>query len=752
MQITIFFIFFLSVNTLMSQQIGKSWEFNDDGNAEGWQAYRSLSDLTVSGGTLKAKVTGVNAAFFGPECDIIASDYWFIHIRMLAIGATRGKLYWKTDSNISDYMIFPVVGDSSFHEYELLVHSSNKWTGHIKSFPKFYINGETGTQIEIDYIRVVSLGPRYEFKDFKPLRTVLKQGQPIPLMSTIQNTGDKTGSFTANLLFPEKVNLTSGDRLQIRELAAGEEDTLHWTINSNTTGHYNLKLLLLPGNGDTLKSTFDAHVVDQFWTLDNFFLSAWSPPSLTDESYQYYSNANFPMVLWIPPDETAVVWPEKYNLRCMPQAGGLLGENKYLRAPNSLPSDELTPADLQKLDGMIESFKENQAVCGYYITDEPSTQAFPNLAKVVSYLHEKDPTRLSYINLFPSYASVGQTGTRNYEKYVEQFLDIVKPELLSYDHYHFFNDHDGPEYFYNLGIIRKWALKYDIPFCNIIQAIGWTVGNWRIPTAGEHRWLVYSSLAYGAKGIVWFHWNSNWGVTGSPKRDELYASIQKLNAEINSLGPVMLKLDSKAVYHSGSIPMGGVALPNNALIKSVSANADLVIGLFKDEKDADYVMLMNKDYDNRVTATIRFSRSFSQLEAFNTNTEEWQNVNYQNTTGGAVLNYSFLPGGGVLFKTGEIAKVNNVGAALPSRYNLEANYPNPFNPDTNIKYHLAAKGRVKLAVYDILGCEVAVLVDKMQKAGSYKIHWVADNLPSGIYVYRLQAGSTVKSRKMLLLK
>ncbi len=81
-----------------------------------------------------------------------------------------------------------------------------------------------------------------------------------------------------------------------------------------------------------------------------------------------------------------------------------------------------------------------------------------------------------------------------------------------------------------------------------------------------------------------------------------------------------------------------------------------------------------------------------------------------------------------------------------------SNYPNPFNPSTEIVYGLSAAAPVRLVVYDVLGREVAVLVAGVQEAGTHRVHWDATGLPSGVYFYRLTAGSSVQARMMTLLQ
>jgi hypothetical protein len=85
-------------------------------------------------------------------------------------------------------------------------------------------------------------------------------------------------------------------------------------------------------------------------------------------------------------------------------------------------------------------------------------------------------------------------------------------------------------------------------------------------------------------------------------------------------------------------------------------------------------------------------------------------------------------------------------------YNLSNNYPNPFNPSTKITYSIPTRSNVSLKVFDLLGGEVLELVNGETEAGTYDIDFNAINLPSGIYFYRLQAGSFSQTRKMILLR
>ena len=89
---------------------------------------------------------------------------------------------------------------------------------------------------------------------------------------------------------------------------------------------------------------------------------------------------------------------------------------------------------------------------------------------------------------------------------------------------------------------------------------------------------------------------------------------------------------------------------------------------------------------------------------------------------------------------------------IPYRFALEQNYPNPFNPSTIINYQLAMNSHVTLKVYDILGREVATLVNEEKPAGSYSVQWNAGGVASGVYFYKLEAGSFSATRRLMLIK
>jgi len=123
-----------------------------------------------------------------------------------------------------------------------------------------------------------------------------------------------------------------------------------------------------------------------------------------------------------------------------------------------------------------------------------------------------------------------------------------------------------------------------------------------------------------------------------------------------------------------------------------------------------------------------------------------------NVTGNAIYTLANLFNGSTILEKKNYNKVNFIGSEIPATYDLAQNFPNPFNPSTTIRYQIPQDGIVTLKIYDILGSEVATLVNEEKIAGKYEVNFNASVLASGVYIYKIQAGSFINSKKMILLK
>jgi hypothetical protein len=106
----------------------------------------------------------------------------------------------------------------------------------------------------------------------------------------------------------------------------------------------------------------------------------------------------------------------------------------------------------------------------------------------------------------------------------------------------------------------------------------------------------------------------------------------------------------------------------------------------------------------------------------------------------------------IVYKTTNVTGISAGKPVVPKGFSLSQNYPNPFNPSTVITFSVGTYGHTSLRVYDLLGREVATLVDGMKSTGNYTVTLNAVNLPSGVYFYRFQSGTYSNTKKLLLLK
>lgn len=368
------------------------------------------------------------------------------------------------------------------------------------------------------------------------------------------------------------------------------------------------------------------------------------------------------MTFWCPPaandTNLATVAADGYTLTWTPEAGLDVARRHGLKAmlQDGLLAPEVLddPARRAQLDALIDRVKGHPAMEAYYLTDEPGAGAFAGLGRLVEHLRQRDPAHLAYINLFPTYANNEQLGTPGdtvnaYREHLRRFVETVKPALISYDHYHFFKNRDGDQYFLNLSMIRRTALDAGLPFLNIIQA-STIEKSWRLPNAQELRFLVYTTLAYGGRGISYFLHSgpaSYGGLYQDGVRMPLADDVAKLNREINAFGPVLMNLRSLGAWHAGAVPRGAEPIPASSPIQIEGAEA-CVVGLFGPEAKPTAVFLANGRHDREATVSVRGSREVRRLEEFQRDTGRW--VAVEGFRRGQPWNVTLRPGDGRLFR------------------------------------------------------------------------------------------------------
>jgi hypothetical protein len=333
------------------------------------------------------------------------------------------------------------------------------------------------------------------------------------------------------------------------------------------------------------------------------------------------------------------------------------------------------PGQAAKLDALIKKVRDHPGLEGYFLTDEPGTGAFPGLGKLVAFIRERDPAHLSYINLYPTYASKEQLGVSAdaaerakvgipsnyagvgtnaetaaaYREHLRMYLEVVRPELISYDHYHFMESGDGHQYFLNLELIREAAIGARLPFLNIIQAAHFDP-SWRQVSKHDLRFLIYTTLAYGGRGISYFtYWGpkSYGGLYQDGARAPLALDVAALNGELKVLGPTMLKLNSTGVYHTDPLPTGGRAIPADAPVR-ITGGGEFVLGFFGDLGRTTAFMVVNRDYRKTAVAQIVLPAGVRGVQEFGRGSGKWRGYSADAERGRMVV--ELAPGDGRLFR------------------------------------------------------------------------------------------------------
>lgn len=337
---------------------------------------------------------------------------------------------------------------------------------------------------------------------------------------------------------------------------------------------------------------------------DRLAIGFWVDPPADERMEEHYADiaaANFTVVLGgfgaRTPEQIRrqVALCRKNGLRALVWGGGA-------------PADKLPEAD--------------PACWGYLLRDEPSTGDFAALRGQVDAVRQARPGALALINLFPNYANAQQLGCPTYDEHVRRFVAEVHPDVLSMDHYPMMQPGADTRQAYcdNLAVMRKYALQEGIPFWNFFNTMPF--GPHFDPTESGIRWQVFTSLAYGAKGILYFcYWTPRGGefpkggaiITAEGRKTRHYDQARRINAAVKALGPTLMQLTSTAVVRlaPGADPAALKDTPIRALKPSPAG--DYLLGVFRHADGRRAVLLQNYDYLYTSWPTVEFDADLSQV-------------------------------------------------------------------------------------------------------------------------------------------
>ena len=309
---------------------------------------------------------------------------------------------------------------------------------------------------------------------------------------------------------------------------------------------------------------------------------------LTATSVRRIAAAHYNTTMCAIPDLPLVA---KAGLRCL-----LIGWSQG--APDYI-GESVTPSVARTLTG-------NPAVWGYYVMDEPDGEnvkrgaTFQQLAEKMNEFRAADPNHVGWINV------TSATGG-----FLSDYMEIVRPDFLSFDLYRWWAKES--DWWRGLEAHRDAALKARVPMIMWMESNSSAKRfNAHLPppedNASKLRWSVYTGLAYGCKGVQWF--------IASTAED-----VASLNAELAALGPTLIKLDSKHVFHTTDVPREGLRLPESSWYFTDAKG--LVIGEFVNpgESDTSYFLIANKSIDDDQDAVFELRQhAVSMVEEVNKKT------------------------------------------------------------------------------------------------------------------------------------
>jgi hypothetical protein len=333
------------------------------------------------------------------------------------------------------------------------------------------------------------------------------------------------------------------------------------------------------------------------------------------------------------------------------------------------------PIKSKELDELIEKVKQYRSLEGYFIGDEPSVEKLDYYAQLISYLRRKDPGKLIYLNSPPIFAlevqpdiSLEQLNKKkikypnhlygvssnnkvimSYLAYFRKFVDVIKPDIISYDHYSLLKNEDGKEYFMNLALISQIAKEASIPFLNIIQASKY-LKIWRLPTKEEMRFQVYTTLAYGGKGISYFiYWGSEEEASlyRNGKVSPLAKDIVIINSELKNLGSTLVSLNLHGVYHTMPLPYGSEALPKESPIQILS-KSEIIVSLFGKNNKTNTFLITSRNYKHRQTVNVSVGITGEKIQELSRKTGKWMLIKNLDAT--RKLSLTIEAGDGRLFR------------------------------------------------------------------------------------------------------
>ena len=319
------------------------------------------------------------------------------------------------------------------------------------------------------------------------------------------------------------------------------------------------------------------------WEPSAFFIYLWNEPKIpdADSRAKALADAGFTVVDWDPEQLSTL---ERHGLQAMVH--------------------KATPELAARLTG-------NAIVWGYHVKDEPyPEEEFTIIGEQMQRLKEADPNHLPFVNMLST------TG-----EFLRTYMKVVKPGLLSFDYYQWWWGSD--RYFEKLEQFREAALLAGVPLAACFEvsanpAIERGDTTYVADNAHKLRQSIYTTLAYGAKGIEWFN-AAQMFQAPAPTLTPQGRDVAAINDELHRVGPVLATLQSLDVYHTPPLAAAARTAPKEYWVQLTGEEGrpGLVQGMFKDHAGLDYMLVVNRDYRESQSVTVRLQSKWLGIAPWN---------------------------------------------------------------------------------------------------------------------------------------
>lgn len=264
---------------------------------------------------------------------------------------------------------------------------------------------------------------------------------------------------------------------------------------------------------------------------------------------------------------------------------------------------------------VLKDFGDHPAVFGFFVGDEPDLANLPNACKAYVIQKEMAPHLSPFLNLDCWHWGTEET-IPDWPAHLDGIIERAKPDMLAYDCYSQMGGSQGgiEKYFRNLRDFQAAAARHHLPLWVTQLSVGLHV--MRCPREDDLRWQVNTALAHGANGLLWFffymrHPHDNFRLSPIDEHGERTETFHWLSRVLRTFlkwhAPVMRNLTLRRAHHVGQSWASFPPLDGTGLIRSAEAPQPLIVSLFADRQDRDYVAVVNNSQTTSAKATLTFS-------------------------------------------------------------------------------------------------------------------------------------------------